>query len=271
MYLRTTEIGPNDAQKLVKNNTLNRTLRPSLVDKYAADMLDGNWKVDGSTVKVGTSGRLLDGQHRLHACIKANVPFTTAIAYDVDESTFDVIDTVRPRTLPDVLGIEGHKNGKLLAGIAARVYQFDRNELGVHHMNTGTKLEHMQVIADNPGILEAANMVTKLRYQKVSIGTIVFLFGKKYPATKVAQFVDELHTGAGLTLNSPVRRLRERLAPRGGRTNAQNWSGSGRNILALCFAAANAFFQNRELKSLSPESAPFTIDKPKAMAARAKK
>lgn len=93
------------AQILKDHNHSNRKIRPGVVNKYARQMANGDWKVTPETICVSVTGRLLQGQHRLLAIIKSgascNFLFATGFADDV----FDVLDRGAGRTTADALGI----------------------------------------------------------------------------------------------------------------------------------------------------------------------
>lgn len=76
-------------------NQGNRKPNKAQVAYYAKMMNDGEWELNGESIKFSGSGetlRLLDGQHRLMACVEANVPFETLVVRDVEEKTFDTLD-----------------------------------------------------------------------------------------------------------------------------------------------------------------------------------
>lgn len=64
-------ITPEKAKTLLVMNTKNRKLSRKLVQKYASDMAAGRWPYNGDPIRVSVSNVLLDGQHRLEACIAA--------------------------------------------------------------------------------------------------------------------------------------------------------------------------------------------------------
>jgi hypothetical protein len=60
---------------------VNRTIRRADVAHWAKKMKNGEWTLNGDTVKFLHNGDLGTGQHRFLACIKAGVPFTTYVAF----------------------------------------------------------------------------------------------------------------------------------------------------------------------------------------------
>lgn len=104
----TTEvlITPEMAAALLKKNSINRPLRTKRAEFYAQQMRDGSWTISESAICVSPDGRLLNGQHRLKACILAGIPFRSIVRYNVPLSEYQNMDAGMPRTDGDALGID---------------------------------------------------------------------------------------------------------------------------------------------------------------------
>lgn len=100
-------ITPQMAEDLLGKNTRNRNVSKVLVEAYARDMASNSWQFTGEAIKLSKDGKLIDGQHRLLACIKSQTLFTTLIVYDLEPTAQDVLDTGRGRTFADVLALKG--------------------------------------------------------------------------------------------------------------------------------------------------------------------
>ncbi|HUT56719.1 MAG TPA: hypothetical protein VNA25_02465 [Phycisphaerae bacterium] len=88
-------------------NRINRKLRQWKVDTIARDLCAGRWRYNGAAIRFDTQGRLLDGQHRLWACVEANRPITTAVAFNLARQAGINIDTAMPRNGADGLNMTG--------------------------------------------------------------------------------------------------------------------------------------------------------------------
>jgi hypothetical protein len=99
------ELTPELAGWLLENNGGNRRISPSEVERIATDIAEGRWQINGDTVKVSVSGRLVDGQHRCLAVIKADRPVITLIAFEVADTkdVFATIDQQRQRSVRDII------------------------------------------------------------------------------------------------------------------------------------------------------------------------
>lgn len=100
-------VTPKIASDILEHNTVNRKLNRSAVEQYARDMQNGLWKLGGQGISISSSGRLLDGQHRLHAIIKSNVPVTMLVCTDVDDENVN-FDNGRRRTFTDQYRLNGN-------------------------------------------------------------------------------------------------------------------------------------------------------------------
>ncbi len=99
---------PKEAARMLENNNINRPLRQWHIDEIAAEIKAGEWKFNGATVKIDKSGGVFDGQHRLWACVLADMPIETVIVYGIEEDAFSTIDTMRiSRSGSDVLALSG--------------------------------------------------------------------------------------------------------------------------------------------------------------------
>lgn len=98
---RMRTLTPDDARAILQHNTGNRTLRDGWVDQLAGFIKAGKWAPTHQGIAVASTGRVLDGQHRLHAIVRAGVPVEIMVATGLDESVYRWIDGGKTRTNPD--------------------------------------------------------------------------------------------------------------------------------------------------------------------------
>jgi hypothetical protein len=103
--IETVEVTPNIAAAWLDKNKNNRRKNARYVDQFARDMAGGAWRLTADSIKFDIHGNLIDGQHRLTACVKSGVPFRTVVAYGVEPSAQDVVDTGKARSLGDMLSL----------------------------------------------------------------------------------------------------------------------------------------------------------------------
>lgn len=121
----TTEIliiTPDLAAAMLSKNTKNRKSSPMTVKAYARDMKAGNWQLNGDAIRFDINGNLLDGQHRLAACVAAETHFQSIVIYGLPAETQNTMDQGRVRSSSDILGINGAGSTMLRAATLRLLY-----------------------------------------------------------------------------------------------------------------------------------------------------
>ena len=67
-------------------------------------MINGDWQLTHQGIAFDTTGRLIDGQHRLHAIIEAGVPVQILVTRGCSASSFSILDRGANRRPSDILG-----------------------------------------------------------------------------------------------------------------------------------------------------------------------
>jgi hypothetical protein len=114
------EIGPTEAEELLKGNLGNRTIDKRTVAKYAKEMREGRWKVNGATISIFIDGDeilLLNGQHRLLALIEAQATITFAIVEEPSPDVFQTLDVGKNRATSQVLKMAGVPNSTAVQAV----------------------------------------------------------------------------------------------------------------------------------------------------------
>lgn len=100
-------ITPEMAEEMLKKNIGNRKINQANVNRIAADMATGNYKLNGETIKISPNGEILDGQHRLLAAVKSGMTFKTYVVYNVERESIGTIDMGKGRSVADSLNVMG--------------------------------------------------------------------------------------------------------------------------------------------------------------------
>lgn len=252
LTFEVVEIGPSEAAELLKKNTTNRPELPSAQVRYVEDMIGGNWVLNGEPVILSRTGRLLDGQNRLRACISANTPFITVLISGVDDSAFDVMGAGAARTLGHVLSIMKEDNYNALAAALVLLWQLDRGALCETDMPT--KRQALAVLEANPAIRGSVTKAGALKHLiSVPMMALVHYVGSERLGAKekADRFLSDVASGVGLAIDSPARLLRERMI--------MNRAGKQRlvrkQVAALAIVAWNRVYEGKGLRVLkAPET-----------------
>lgn len=190
-----------------------RTVKEPNVKKYARDMAAGQWMLNGETILLAPNGRILDGQHRLLACVEADKPFKTYLVENVPHDAMRTIDTGAMRSAGDQLAIYGKHNSAILATALGVIFKWEKtNRRGFDWSARPTRLELFQVLENHAGLEPFAGKVSRLgKLMSEGLAAALWYIFAQQEETLAALFFDTLATGVNMAENDPVFLLRERL------------------------------------------------------------
>jgi len=143
-------VDPSDAKSLLERNTNNRKLRETVVDYYANEMINGNWVDNGDPIRIARSGRLLNGQHRLSAVVKAGVSLPFHFLSNLSEESFEQMDNGAKRTLNDNLDIVSDHVSILNGIYQLREGVLQRRRVGPSQIKSVVTDEILELIEEMP-------------------------------------------------------------------------------------------------------------------------
>lgn len=246
-------IYPHQAKQLLKLNTRNRPLASRHVNLLADEMRAGNWKLNGETITV-SEDTLLDGQHRLAACVLANTPFKSFVVEGADNECFDTIDVGKKRSNSDALVIRGEKHAtKLAAALRLIDGYYSKNALA----EVGGQVSNIriqQLLAMHPDIRKSVQRYganpAKSLVPMSHVCAYHYIFAQIDPHL-ASVFMDKLLSGLNLTENDPINVLRTKLINiKITKNNINN-----RVLRAYLIKAWNALRDGRKIKILTWRSA----------------
>ena len=230
LHTSIVNVTPATARTWLKKNTLNRNLREETVAKYARDMKDGNWETTHQGIAFYDDGTLADGQHRLHAVVKADVPVKFVVTHGLPRHTGQVIDQNAPRLTHDAIRIGGGPDW-----VERNIVAVVRFVLG--DMGDDSRPRSVPEIVDfaeryTESLRTAAAMAPAKKRNLTSAGIIACYFCAMEagePEEKIRRFAEIMHNGEikGPYENAAIR-LREYLISEGARA----WVGNNRVLTA---------------------------------------
>jgi hypothetical protein len=173
-------ITPAVAAEYLDQNTDNRHLRSRAVDMYTRNMLAGEWKVTGETIKFDRNGRLIDGQHRLAAIIRAEKQQPCLVVRGLEPEVQGVIDTNLHRTAGDMLRFRGVVQGDQYVmasvgriGVAretGRLNSYGTINASISHIEIGDWLTR------NPDSMEVVKKTRAIVGKKINVAPSPFAY-----------------------------------------------------------------------------------------------
>lgn len=193
-------ITPDMARVLLVNALPNRKPKDPNIDRFALDMRLGHWRVTGASVALNRAGAVMDGQNRLLACIRADVPFTTWVVTGIDDDAMNVIDTGAKRTLADVLKIMGEVDAVNLASSIWIGWRWDHGKLRSN--NPPSHTEALRWLEEHPTIRYEVHTVAGLRkaplYLPQRIAAPFAYRARELEPEQLVEFLHKLETGLDL-------------------------------------------------------------------------
>jgi hypothetical protein len=244
MRIEIVDINPSVAKKMMEKNTGNfRPVNQGRVEAYSNDQSHGRWQFDGSPIRFGIDGELLDGQHRLLAIIRSGVTIRTVVEYDV-EADGKHIDEHGPRSAAHWLRHLKMPNSSLLAACSRLILchenkRWDWNNISNTYVSRDEIVKFCQ--ANGSRLQQAVRMAKrtlniKLGIRQSNIGAVIYL-GARDNAPDQSElakwFMDSLITGVNLQKTDPVFQLRER-ALVAASSPVQRWNAEHERAI-LCY------------------------------------
>lgn len=235
---------PASAKKLLESNESNRPLNRRALEKCFSAMDEGEWKFNGDTIKIGKSGRLLDGQHRLNAIVLSGKPATLLVVKNLDDDVFDTIDTGKNRSAGDVLSISGYKNATVVASIG-RWYGYLNGLFKPSDTVTHHKIR--EIVEAHPGMAHWATRYagSKTVRSLLPAGALAvfYISSQKNGQELLDSFFDHFDTGTGINKTNPVYELRERMISVRGKISKLPIQ----NIVAMVIKSVNAYVMGEKI------------------------
>jgi hypothetical protein len=263
-------ITPEVAKSLLANiNTANRPLSAARVKQYADVFKRGQYVFNGESIQVGIDSAnrliLLNGQHRLSACVMAGASFETVLVVGLPTDVFSTIDRGKTRSHSDVLSVAGFKNthniqpaARILVAMEAGFSPAIRST-----MNLITAEDILQYVRANEEVLMDAHTIAG-RISAVAGGIqsawIIFYVHAYqqrvqagFSGQEVAEFCKAIETGASLKHLNPALALRQWL----GRGGSKRKGASGKNVAeaATFITTFNKWVEGASLQQVRPWSA----------------
>lgn len=212
-----TEVTPEMAEEWLKSSNI-RKIRSAKVEQFRRDMLAKKWRPTGQAIHFNQRGKLIDGFHRLTACVLAGVNFPALIAENMPDESLGAIDRGSPRSLADHLRWKGETDVQVLAAVIRLSWMWDHGYLESYEwaFMTPTLEEVMAWFEENRSVREGVAIANKLRkpplYMLPSVsGAFYWRAHPRFPE-ELDAFLHQLAEGQGLEIGNPVLAYRRLLA-----------------------------------------------------------
>ena len=107
-YNVVMDVTPSQAANWLEGNTHNRPVSQAHVERLAAEMRAGRWRLTHQGIAFSTGGVLLDGQHRLWAIVMADVDVPLRVFFNESPESVEYLDGGLARNAADRMNL-GHR------------------------------------------------------------------------------------------------------------------------------------------------------------------
>jgi len=227
LYVALRTINPETAEQILSTRKKNRAISMATVKLYTKFMREGHWVLNGQPI-IFADNLLIDGQHRLSACVRTGIPLEVLVVELGDSSAFKTLDQGKRRNGSDVLGIAGYTNTSVIytaLGILEKIKRV--GTLGYNQLGEGARViisnhEVEDVANKYPGLDSSATLAkTFYKSLKVKPGPIASLhYILRQTESEVVSFDEDkksdefmriLSTGLGLDKGNPILYFRNSL------------------------------------------------------------
>lgn len=253
---RTITVTPEMATDWLERNENNRILNHHRVRRYAEDMASGNWEVTGDAIRFSKSGKLLDGQHRLWACVEANTAFQTVVYTGLPEDTQILMDQGMARSKGSQLTLRGYKYGATLASAAITVWRMEQGRTMVFaRASSPSNSELLATLEQHPDIVDRLSEIMSIKVSpglRIQQGSLIamYVYMARHDKSRALAFLEGYLTGINLPPGSPALALRERVF----QYKHKGWKILHTDFLTWCAYAWKAYLKNRSLQRLAPKN-----------------
>lgn len=215
---RIVTVTPDMAEEFLAMNVHNRNVSRQNFTQLTETMRRGEWKLNGEAIKLDTNGRVLDGQHRLHACVESGVPFETVLIENLPSETQETMDTGKSRRLADVLALRGYPSANRLAALLIGLVRLQKYGLKQAMSSTrgGYPVTNKQAtdrIEREPSIQEVVKFSSKFNSIGLpgrAAGVLYYVFSS-LDSDDAEYFFEKLLTSESLDRGNPILTLRKAL------------------------------------------------------------
>jgi len=263
MRVELIDVTPDIAATYLASNGYNRPMNRNRVWALAAAMRSGEWQMNGETVIISETGKLLDGQHRLKAVISYGRAVPMLVATGASDNAFVTIDTGKTRSAGDILHMSGVKDGGISAAVAKLLWQMMSR---VPLQTPAPPAYLLKVLERFPSaekwIKRTGPSVNTVTSRSSLVLALIYLEDIAQKPMAAERFFKGVTEGANLEEGSPILALRNRIIAirrdAGRLDSAWSWPITAKAV--SYFETGRAVSKLRYVKSTGPLEVPDLFD-----------
>lgn len=253
-YSALLEITPEMANNWwkTKRRVKNRPIKKGRVLQYKSDMAAGRFYPNNDSICFDAEGYLINGHHRLQACIKAGTPFKSFVHYNLDPRAFVTMDVPAARSMADVLDLSMIPNARIIGPALLLWARFQAGKLDGGSMNLTFQDQEDVYRANKDAVDAAAALIAELKWSYIlppAVALFFLLVFRLEDPARADEFMRSLSTGAHLSEGHPIIALRDALI-NSRRSNLKSATLTQHMIIALTLKAWQLVIKGKQSKHL---------------------
>lgn len=256
------ELTPELAEEyLTKLPERQRKLSERTVNRYASDLLEGEFPFTGDPIRFNVDGELIDGQHRCTAVVAAGQAVPVLVIRGLGQEMIRFFDGGRTRKFADDLKIHGYPNHANLAALCVRVWHWTHGNYGymgvpyvrnpIYADTAPTRAQLWATLSEFEGLANCVTHGQRLHHlmpnAPVSVFSFVWWLLGSHDIDAREKFFHELTEGSEVNgANYPINVLRRALTRRRGPAEDR----AGHIWIAYIIKAYNAWAEGRSISYL---------------------
>lgn len=212
LYATVATVRPQTAEQwLDELQRKNRRISGNVVSRYARTMSEGDWRVNGEAIVFSDKGMLMNGQHRLSACVASREPLKVLVVVGVPDTDemMATFDGGLVRTGGQILGMASYHNPNVLSAMADIVYKYENNVALTAKIDSVARLHTVERHPDMSKYTGTKQQITRAfaNFPGSLYSGLHYLFTRA-DEKKAEEFTNQFLTGYGLGRGQPVAALR---------------------------------------------------------------
>jgi len=184
---------------LESHNGRNRGLKKHQKYFLRGQIESGKFAYNGESIVVGDDSQVMNGQHRLNACVDSGVPIEVLMVFGVPADAFVTIDQGARRNGADVLSIEGHKNCVALAGCLRQVDNYFHDAIGKSHSGGNAarndNAKFLELLGQYPDVKESVSKMLTCKLTPPSLAAALHYLFSLQDKSQAEEFCDVILDG----------------------------------------------------------------------------
>lgn len=210
-------ITPEIAEEYLSANKSNRRINKHHLARLCNTLAAGDMTLNGETIIFSIDKRLLDGQHRLTACVRERRAFACLVVRGIEDDAFDTIDGGLVRGVHDVLGMADVPDATKTSGAIQAFVSFCDNggflvgSCTLSGVRKSTPRLAFRVLEAHPGLRDSVRAMSKSNLMRTQHGFALHYLFSIVSKRLSRDFADVLANGAPDNPMRPFNVLRESL------------------------------------------------------------